>query len=60
MLILFPRRKEVKIATTLIFEMMGRQRSADYIKGAIAFALGFGAITKAEAEALEQHLKERG
>lgn len=60
MIILFPRRKGVKIATTLIFEAMERGESFRYVLGMIDFARKFGAITAAEAQALIEYLKERG
>ena len=60
MLILFPKRKGVKIATTLIFDMMRKGAGFQYVLGAIDFAFAFGAITSQEKKALEQHLGERG
>lgn len=60
MIILFPKRKGVKIATTLIFEAMEQQRSAEFILGMISFALSFGAISQDEARTLKQYLEERG
>jgi hypothetical protein len=59
MLILFPKRRGVKIATTLIFEEMSAGASYHYILGMIQFAQRFGAITKAEAQGLLEHLAAR-
>ena len=58
MIILFPKRKGVKIATTLIFEAIGAGRAYSFVQGAIWFASSFGAITKKEAQALTQYLDE--
>lgn len=58
MLILFPKRKGVKIATTLIFEAIEEGHSFAHIFGMIDFASRFGAITDKERSALIQHLKE--
>lgn len=59
MIILFPKRKGVKIATTLIFQAMEERKPQEYISGMIHFALAFGAITEAEKQALIEHLEER-
>ena len=60
MLILFPKHKGVKIATSIIFEEMHKGAGFHYILGMIAFARRFGAITAAEEKALIQYLEERG
>lgn len=60
MIILFPKRKGIKIATTLIHKALLEGAAADYVKGMIGFALGFGAINAEEAEILTQYLEERG
>lgn len=60
MIILFPKRKGVKIATTLIFEEIQSGASVPYIFGMIDFAKRFGAITADEETALIEYLKERG
>ena len=60
MLILFPRRKGVKIATCLIFEAMRQGASYHYILGMIDFAADFGAITADEKKDLLIYLAERG
>lgn len=60
MLILFPKHKGVKIATTLIFEAMLSGAGYNYILGMIDFARKFGAITKEEEKSLLIHLAERG
>lgn len=59
MFILFPKRKGVKIATTIIFEEMSAGASYHYILGMIDFAKRFGAITKDEAQGLFEYLTER-
>jgi hypothetical protein len=55
-LILFPKRKGVKIATTLIFEEMQRGASFHYLLGMITFARRFGAITIEEEKGLLDYL----
>lgn len=60
MLILFPKRNGVKIATALIFKEIDTGASFHYILGMIDFAKRFGAITGAEAAALLEYVKERG
>ena len=60
MLILFPKRKGVKIATTLIFEEMRNGAGYHFVLGMIYFAAKFGAITDEEAQGLIKHLEERG
>lgn len=60
MLILFQKRKGVKIATSLIFEEMQKGASVHYILGMIDFAFKIGAITKDERSALIQYLEKRG
>lgn len=60
MIILFPKRKGVKIATTLIFEEMRQGASYSFILGMIYFASKFGAITPKEQAALTEYLIERG
>ncbi len=60
MIILFPKRNGIKIATTIIFEEMLAGASFQRIMGMIDFAAKFGAITKDESAALIQHLNERG
>ena len=59
MMILFPKRKGVKIATALIFEEIEAGASATFILGMIHFATKFGAINKQEQAALIQYLEER-
>jgi hypothetical protein len=59
MFILFPKRKGVKIATTIIFEETSAGASYHYILGMIDFAKRFGAITKDEAQGLFEYLTER-
>lgn len=59
MLILFPKRKGVKIATTLIFEAIGAGASYHYVLGMIEFAKRFGAITAEEEKGLLEHLTEK-
>lgn len=56
MIILFPRRKGVKIATRLTFEAMEQRQEPQFIQGMIYFAAAFGAITKAERASLIQYL----
>lgn len=58
MIILFPRRKGIKIATTIIFEAIERKEDFKIILGMIYFASAFGAITPKEQQAIIQHLKE--
>lgn len=58
MLILFPKRKGVKIATTLIFEEIKRGASYHYILGMLGFARKFGAITDTEEKAILDYLAE--
>lgn len=60
MIILFPKRKGVKIATTIIFEEIQAGAGASFILGMIHFARRFGAITPQEQDALIQYLEERG
>ena len=60
MLILFPKRKDVKIATTILFQYLRSGAAYNYCLGAIDFALAFGAITKQESLALIEYLEERG
>ena len=60
MLILFPKHKGVKIATTLIFQAIIDGASFHYIAGMIDFARSFGAITAAEEKALLDYIAERG
>lgn len=60
MIILFPKRKGVKIATTLIFEQISKGAKFSYVLGMIDFARGFGAITEKEKKALLEYLRERG
>lgn len=59
MLILFPKRKGVKIATTLIFREIDAGAGYNFILGMIYFAAKFGAITHKEQVALTEHLTER-
>ena len=59
MLILFPKRKGIKIATTILFELIETHKDQTYIQGAIDFARAFGAITEKEQLALCDYLKER-
>ena len=58
MIILFPKKKGVKIATTLIFEEIAQGASYQYILGMIDFAKKFGAITATEAKGLIDYLHE--
>lgn len=60
MIILFPKHKGAKIATTLIFKEMAAGAGFHYILGMIGFAKSFGAITDEEAKILIQYLEERG
>lgn len=60
MLILFPKSKGVKIATTIIFEEMARGAGYHYVLGMIGFARRFGAITAAEEKGLLEYLAARG
>lgn len=60
MIILFPKRKGVKIAPTIIFKMMRKGAGFSYVLGAIDFAFEFGAITEKEKQGLIEHLVERG
>ena len=60
MIILFPKRKGVKIATAILFDYIRSGASFHYVLGAIDFAFSFGAITKEEKAALLQYLEERG
>ena len=59
MIILFPKRKGIKIATTLIFKEIKSGAGASFILGMIHFAFSFGAITEEEQKALIQYLEER-
>jgi hypothetical protein len=59
MIILFPKRKGVKIATTIIFKEILSGKGQCYIQGMIDFAFAFGAITKEERKGLIEHLDER-
>ena len=65
MIILFPKRKGVKIATHIIFEEMKNLKkgsgSSTYfiVLGMIYFAARFGAITYDEQIALTEHLNEK-
>lgn len=59
MIILFPKRKGIKIATTIIFEAFEKGASATYLLGMIHFASAFGAITKKEEEILIQYIDGR-
>lgn len=59
MLILFPKKKGVKIATTIIFQAMQDELSYQHIMGMINFASQFGAITEEECKALIAHLNEQ-
>lgn len=58
MLILFPKRNGVKIATTLIFEAIEEKKGFNYVSGMIDFAYSIKAITDAERAALLQYLIE--
>ena len=58
MMILFPRRKGVKIATTILFEEMERGAGFHYTLGMIHFARRFGAITAKEEAGILEHLNE--
>ena len=60
MIILFPKRKGVKIAVAKLFELMRQGASFHYCLGAIDFAFTLGAITEKEKLALLEYLKERG
>lgn len=59
MMILFPKKKGIKIATYLIIEEILANQDKAYIMGMIDFALRFGAITHNEKAALIQYLEER-
>lgn len=58
MIILFPRHKGVKIATTIIFRAMMDGAGFHYILGMIDFARKFGAITSKEEASILEHLNE--
>ena len=60
MIILFPKKKGIKIATQIIFDEMRKGASTTYILGMLAFALRFGAITKKEQAAILEYLNARG
>lgn len=60
MLILFPKRNGVKIATTIIFEAMLAGAGFHYLLGMLAFARKFGAITEAEEKGILDYIEERG
>ena len=60
MLILFKKRKGVKIATQLIFEEIQAGAGYTFILGMIYFASKFGAITHQEQVSLTDYLAERG
>lgn len=59
-MILFPKRKGIKIATTIIFEEITAGTGASFIMGMLHFARRFGAITQEEQAALIQYIEERG
>ena len=59
MLILFPKKKGVKIATTIIFEEINAGTTPSFILGMIYFASKFGAITTEETKGLTEYLWER-
>ena len=64
MIILFPKRKGVKIATYIIFEEMknvkkGNSSGYYFLLGMIFFAAKFGAISHKEQIALTEHLNEK-
>lgn len=58
MIILFPKKKGVKIATALILEEISQGASYHYILGMIDFARKFKAISAQEARALIDYLQE--
>ena len=58
MIILFPKRKGIKIATTIIFQAMEDKMPYDFIVGMIYFASAFGAINPKEQQALMQYLNK--
>lgn len=60
MVILFPKRKGVKIATTIIFQEIDKGASFHYLLGMVDFAASFGAITAKEQAALLEYIKQRG
>ena len=60
MIILFPKRKGVKIATSIIFQQIEEGAGYTFILGMIYFASKFGAITHKEQAALTEYLIERG
>jgi len=62
MIILFPKRKGVKVATTIIFQEIENVKSSHsyfFALGQIYFAAKFGAITYKEQIALTEHLNEK-
>ena len=59
MIILFPKRKGAKIATTILFQYLRNGAGFHYCLGAIDFAFAFGAITEKEKKALLEYLEER-
>lgn len=60
MIILFPKRKGVKIATEIIFREISAGAGYGFIMGMIYFASKFGAITHKEQVALTEYLYKRG
>lgn len=60
MIILFPKKKGVKIATTLIFKEIAKGSHPLFILGMIYFANKIGAITEKEMSGLTEYLWERG
>ena len=59
MIILFPKRKGVKVATSLIFEELERSTNLSFLLGMLHFAARFGAISQDEEIALYQHITEK-
>jgi hypothetical protein len=62
MLILFPKRKGAKIATTIIFQEIKNVKDSAgywYVLGMIFFAAKFGAISYDEQVSLTQYLNEK-
>lgn len=60
MIILFPKRKGVKISLELICAAMRKGASYHYVLGMLDFAADFGAITPKEKQALLEYLEKRG
>ena len=60
MMILFPKKDGVKIATTIIWEEILAGASFKYLMGMLDFALRFKAITEKERDIMIEYMIERG